>query len=153
MRLACLFAALCCWPLLVKAEIYKSIDENGHVTYSSTPSKGSKRLDLKPLPTMVPPARVKSPNDFPKVDDATQKDRDETRRKILQDELDAEEKLLAESKQNLENVSPEVYQGPDGKTFRNVAKYEENVKQLTEQVEIHQKNVEALKTEISKLNQ
>ena len=100
---------------------------------------------------MVPPAKTKSPKDFPKVDDATQKDRDETRRQILQDELDAEEKLLAESRRNLENISPEVYKGPDGKTYRNVAKYEENTKRLSQQVDIHQKNVEALKTELSKL--
>ena len=39
MKLGYLFAVLCVCPMLVHAEIYKSVDENGHVTYSSTPSQ------------------------------------------------------------------------------------------------------------------
>jgi predicted RNase H-like nuclease (RuvC/YqgF family) len=88
---------------------------------------------------------------FPKVDGETQRGRDDTRRKILQDELDAEQKLLDEANQNLNDASPEVFKGPDGKTFRNVAKYDEKIKQLQEQVDLHTKNIEALKTELSKL--
>lgn len=146
-----LFAMMCAWPFLVQADIYKAVDEHGHVTYSSTPIKGGKKIILEPLPTMVPPSKARSPADFPKVDGATQKERDETRRKILQDELSAEEKLLEESQLNLNEASPEVFKGADGRTYRNVAKYEEKIKQLTEQVELHQKNIEALKTELAKL--
>jgi hypothetical protein len=146
-----LFAMMFAWPLLVQADIYKAVDENGHVTYSSTPIKGGKKIIMEPLPTMVPPGKPRSPADFPRVDGAKQKERDETRRKILQDELTAEEKLLEESRQSLNDASPEVFKGQDGKTYRNVAQYEENTKQLTEQVELHQKNIEALKSELSKL--
>ncbi|MDH4234366.1 MAG: DUF4124 domain-containing protein [Gallionella sp.] len=146
-----LFAMMCAWPLLVQADIYKAVDANGHVTYSSTPIKGGKKIVLEPLPTMVPPGSARSPADFPKVDAATQRARDETRRKILQDELDTEEKLLSESQQQLNEASPEVYVGQGGKTFRNVAKYEETIKPIQEQIELHQKNIEALKTELSKL--
>lgn len=146
-----LFAMMCIWPLLAQADIYKAVDANGHVTYSSTPIEGGKKIILEPLPTMVPPGKARSPADFPKVDAATQRDRDETRRKILQDELDAEEKLLAESQLKLNEASPEVYMGQGGKTFRNVAKYEEAIKPIQEQIELHQKNIEALKTELSKL--
>ena len=72
---------------------------------------------------------------------------------ILQNELTSEEKLLAEAKQHLQEAeaNPEVYKGAGGKTFRNVGKYEEKIKPLAEQVELHQKNIEALKTELSKL--
>lgn len=146
-----LFALACAWPLLAQADIYKAVDADGHVTYSSTPIKGGKKIMLDPLPTMVPPGKAHTSANFPKVDAAKQKERDEIRRKILQDELDTEEKLLRESQQNLNDASPEVFRGADGKTYRNVAKYEENVKQLTGQVELHQKNVEALKTELAKL--
>ncbi len=146
-----LFAMMCAWPLLVQADIYKAVDADGHVTYSSTPIQGGKKIYLEPLPTMLPPGKARSPADFPKVDAEKQKERDETRRKILQDELNAEEKLLEESQQNLNDASPEVFKGADGKTYRNVAKYEENIKSLTEQVELHQKNVAALKAELSKL--
>ncbi len=146
-----LFAIICALPVLAQADIYKAVDEDGHVTYSSSPIKGGKKIILEPLPTMVPPGKARTPADFPKVDAAKQKERDETRRKILEDELAAEEKLLQEAQQNLNEASPEVFSGPGGKTYRNVAKYEEKTKQLSEEVELHQKNIEALKTELSKL--
>jgi hypothetical protein len=152
MKLRYLLAMLCVCPSLVQADIYKAVDENGHVTYSSTPIKGGKKIFLEPLPTMDAPSRA-SPEGFPKVDGETQKNRDDTRYMILQNELSAEEKMLEEAKQNLQEgeANPEVFQGKDGKTYRNVAKYDEKIKPLTDQVELHQRNVEALKTEISKL--
>ena len=155
MKLAYLLAALCVCPMLVHAEIYKSVDENGHVTYSSTPLKGGKKLNLEPLPTMVPPANVQSSEGFPRVDTETQRGRDDTRRKILQDELNAEQKLLDVATQNLKDgeSNPEVFKGKDGKTFRNVAKYDEKIKTLQEQVDLHKNNVEALKTELSKISE
>lgn len=151
MKLFYLFVLLCLSPVLAQAEIYKLVDKDGHVTYSSTPIKGGKKIVLEPLSTMAPPAV--SPKDFPKVDAETQKGRDETRRRILEDELSSEELLLEEAKQALKEgeEKPEVYRGKDGKTYRNVAKYEEKIKTLTEQVDLHQKNIEALKTELSKL--
>jgi Domain of unknown function (DUF4124) len=153
MKLGYWIALLGVCPMLVHADIYKAVDENGHVTYSSTPLKGGKKLILEPLPTMVPPANVQAPADFPKVDNETQRERDDTRRKILHDELNAEQKLLDEATQNLKDgeSSPEVFKGQDGRTFRNVAKYDEKVKALQEQVDLHKNNVEALKTELSRL--
>jgi hypothetical protein len=146
-----LFAVLCVCPLLVQAEIYKAVDEDGHVTYSSTPIKGGKKLILEPLPTMKPMSSATS--DFPKVDNETQRARDDTRRKILQDELNAEEKLLIEAERNLmeSESNPEVYKGTDGRTYRNVAKYDEKIKPLQDQVDLHKNNIQALKTELSKL--
>jgi len=148
-----LIVVVCICPLLAQAEIYKAVDEDGHVTYSSSPIKGGKKLNLEPLPTMVPPSRVHSSGDFPRVDSETQKNRDDKRYMILQNELTNEEKLLAEAKQNLAEAesNPEVFKGQDGRTYRNVAKYQEKIKPLSEQVDLHQKNIEALKTELSKL--
>ncbi len=148
-----LLAIICLCPALAQAEIYKAVDADGHVTYSSTPIKGGKKIILEPLPTMVPPARTTTPEGFPRVDGATQKSRDDARRKILQDELEAEGRLLEEARQRLKEgeETPEVYRGQDGKTYRNVAKYEEKIKTLKEQVDLHSNNVEALKIELSKL--
>lgn len=155
MKICYLLAVLCVFPMLAQAEIYKAVDADGHVTYSSTPIKGGKKIILEPLPTSVPSARGRStatPEDFPKVDAATQRSRDDGRRKILLNELSSEEKLLEEARASLKEGedNPEVYKGKDGKTYRNVAKYEEKVSVLKDQVELHQKNVEALKTELSK---
>ncbi len=145
-----LFAVLCTCPMLAQADIYKAVDENGHVTYSSSPIKGGKRIYLEPLSTMVPPAKV---DNFPNVDRDTQRERDDNRRKILQDELNSEQKLLAQAQQNLKDgeADPEVFHGADGKTYRNVAKYDAKIKDLSDQVDLHQQNVDALKAELSKL--
>jgi len=164
MKLRYLFAVLCIYPLLTHAEIYKYVDQDGHVTYSSTPIKGGKKIVLEPLTTMSPPARsssTASPGDFPKVDGATQKGRDDRRQRILEDELEGEEKLLEEAKQNLRTgeETPEVFKvvvgkKPDGSpitaTRRNTVRYEEKLKTLTEQVDLHQRNIDALKVELSK---
>lgn len=144
-----------CFIGVSHAEIYKRVDADGHVTYSSEPLKGSHKLQLKPLPTL--PARPRSQSgrtdsaDFPRVDSATQKSRDNTRRQILEDELDSEEKALTEARRKLQEgaETPEVTMSRDGKTYRNVAKQEEKMAELKELVQVHEKNIAALKTEIS----
>lgn len=152
-----LFLLLAALP--AQADIYKSVDADGHVTYSSVPTKGSKRLDLGPAPTSrsaeSPVRRQTSESgaeSFPRVDRVTQQNRDDVRRRILEEELATEQKLLVEARQNLKEgeEQPEVFRGKDGKTYRNVAKYEEKIRDLTEEVELHQRNIEALQTELSR---
>lgn len=158
MKLHHLFV-LCCsatFAIGAHAEIYKRVDEDGHVTYSSTPIKGSKKLHLEPLPTMAPPAKSRNSESSPdfRVNSETQNRRDNTRRKILEDELATEQKALEEARANLKEGqdNPEVYKNASGQTFRNVAKYEEKINNLQEDVTSHEKNIEALKTELSHLN-
>lgn len=135
-------SGLCCagWA---QAEIYKRVDAEGHVTYSSVPIKGAKKLHLAPLPTMPPPAHMRNKEtaaDFPRVDSATQKERDNTRKQILEEELAAEEKALAEARADaLESGTI-----ADGKVSRNTAGQE--------RVQMHEKNIEALKTELAHQN-
>lgn len=139
-----------------QAEIYKKVDADGHVTYSSTPTKGSKKVDLGPLTIVPSPTRAHNdatPSASLKVDSATQKNRDNLRRKILEEELSTEKKLVEEARQNLINGKehPEMLKDKDGKDYRNAAKYKENINALQGQVILHDKNVEALKTELLKL--
>lgn len=157
MKLRHLFV-LCCsaaFTIHAQAEIFKRVDGEGHVTYSSTPIKGGKKLHLEPLPTMAPPAKAHTPEGFPRVDSETQNRRDSTRRRILEDELNTEQKALEEAQLKLKDGqdNPETYKGANGQTFRNVAKYEEKVNALQDDVTAHEKNIEALKTELSNLNQ
>lgn len=145
----------------VQAEIYKSVDADGHVTYSSTPSKGAKKLGLEqpqsaaPPPPSASPARARNnptPRDFPRVDTSTQKNRDNTRLKILTDELDAEEKLLDEARQNLKA-------GEDGPEYERdqyhrpvlTSSYKEKMGALQAEVTLHEKNIAALKSELANL--
>ncbi|MFA6920852.1 MAG: DUF4124 domain-containing protein [Gallionella sp.] len=138
MKFGCLL--LCLIPSLALADIYKSVDADGHVTYSSAPIKGGKRVVLTPLPVVSAPARTSnSPQDFPKVDKETQKGRDSMQRKVLEDELKAEEDLLGGAQQSLKL----------GEAAR--PKDDEKIKALTRQVDLHQRNINALKIELSKL--
>ena len=130
-RLSLLSCALA-YTAVTQAEIFKRVDADGHVTYSSAPIKGGKKLHLEPLPTMVAPAnsaKGRSENSDFRVDGRTQNRRDDTRRKILEDELATEQKALDEARIKMQDAedTPEVYKGANGQTFRNVAKYDEKV--------------------------
>lgn len=156
MKVVYVIALFCTIPLIAQADLYKSVDADGHVTYSSSPIKGGKKIYLEPLPTMAPLARTRTPAGFPRVDEETQKGRDETRRKILLDELSAEQKLLEESKRNLQDAEAQNHGDAtsNGKHVYNEAvaqQYAAEVNKRTEEVNLHQKNIDALNSELSKL--
>ncbi|MFL9709493.1 DUF4124 domain-containing protein [Methylobacillus sp. Pita1] len=136
------------------AEIYKSVDENGHVTYSNVPSKGAIKLEIDPPPpatTAAPkPKTQATPSNFPRVDSQTQKKRDDQRKKILLEELEAEKAALEEAKKAYAEgeSKPEVYRGANGKTYRNVAKFEEKMQRLQADVDAHERNVQLLQKEL-----
>jgi hypothetical protein len=134
---------------VAQADIYKLVDENGRVTYSNVPMAGAKVIIMEPIQT-VPAAKVKepaassaTPANFPKVDGATQRNRDQSRKKILDDELAAEEKLLGDAKKALAEGEAER-RGDE----RNYAKYQERVQKLKDTVSQHEKNIAALRKEI-----
>lgn len=143
------------------ADIYKYVDENGHVTYSNVPIKGAKRISVEPAVSGNSSAENKprrtqtaTPAGFPKVDQKTQNQRDDKRRQILLEELENEKKALVEAKQAYAEgeATPEVYRGAGGKTFRNVPKYEEKMQRLQADVDAHEKNIQLLQKELDALN-
>ena len=152
-------------PLLAHAEIYKTVDAEGRVTYSNVKIKGAKKLDLEPADTSfgtgtgsgdgatkrAPQTRTATPASFPKVDAGTQNQRDGKRKDILQGELDAERKALEDAKKAYaEGASdPEVFKTKDGQTRRNVPKFEEKMKSLQADIDAHQRNIELLEKEIN----
>jgi Domain of unknown function (DUF4124) len=152
-------------PQLVHAEIYKHVDAEGRITYSNVKIKGAKKLQLEPADTnfgtdsggekkRTPSTRTATPASFPKVDEGTQNQRDGKRKEILQSELDGEKKALENAKKAYEEgaSNPEVFKTKDGKTLRNVPKFEEKLKGLQAEVDAHQRNIELLEKEISNIN-
>jgi len=89
-------------------------------------------------------AATPTPAGFPRVDTATQKGRDDVRRKVLSDELAAEEKLLAEARMTHADGAPV----PLPEERANAEKYRERIARLRQAVTVHEKNVEALKKEL-----
>ena len=128
-------------PSWAGADIYKAVDADGHVTYSSSPIRGGKRV-IESTATPEPRSRSAStPEDFPRVNSETQKGRDQTRRSILQDELKTEEVLLGTAKESLRA----------GQSDAGISKNGDKLKALAKQVELHQRNVDALNIELSRL--
>ena len=133
-------------------DICKYADSEGRVIYSNLPVKGAKRLScdvtLDPSPSGGKSARNDpSPSGFPKVDPGTQRNRDDTRRKILEEELANEEKLLVEARSAFRGGAPEKLAEEQG----NEAKYRDRVGKLKQNLAVHEKNVDALKQELAKL--
>ena len=130
-----------------KAEIYKSVDEDGRVTYSNVPSKGAQKLNLEPLNT-VPSSKpnTQPPGSFPKVDAETQKNRDKVRRQILDNEL-------AQEMTQLEDAKKALAEGEATRlgSERNYQRYLDRIQPLKDAVAEHQKNIDALKEELAGL--
>ena len=152
-------------PQMAHAEIYKITDANGNVTYSNVKIKGAKKLDLEPADTnfgndtsnetkRVTRTRTAIPASFPKVDADTQIQRDAKRKEVLKTELDAEKQALDEAKKAYSEgeSNPEVFKTKDGKTLRNVAKFQEKMKGLQAEVDAHQRNIDLLTKEINAIN-
>ena len=96
----------------------------------------------------VPPARNAaanpSPAGFPKVDPATQNNRDGARRRILEEELSGEDRALAQARTEL--TEQESIRNGDEKNYQRVL---DRLQKYKDEVELHEKNVEALKKELS----
>src|SRR5436190_1923053 len=92
-------------PKQVEGAMYKCETGSGGFSYFNVPDatgpqpteKAAARPPAGNGSVAVPPARTSS-NGFPRVDAETQKGRDDMRRRVLRDELAAEEKLLGESR-------------------------------------------------------
>lgn len=89
-------------------------------------------------------AKTPTPANFPRIDDSTQRRRDDLRRMVLQEELASEEK-------NLEEARRQLSQGEKLLAGENAASpaYQTRVKQLRSAVERHQRNIAAIRKEIS----
>ena len=86
-----------------------------------------------------------TPSNFPRVDAATQKSRDEMRRKVLDDELASEEKLLGDARDAYGNGAPQ----PLPEEQADAEKYRQRIARLRQAVQLHERNVEALRKEIA----
>jgi hypothetical protein len=151
----CLHAIAWCTPLLLAslqaaADICKYVDRDGNLHYTNVaPEKGWKKLSCgvggTPTPGEPETRSAPSPAGFPKVDAGTQKGRDDLRRKVLNEELATEEKLLAEARTAYGNGAPPAT--PDEQAIPQ--KYAERLARLRQAVSLHEKNIAALKKELA----
>jgi hypothetical protein len=126
-------------PEVVEGTMYRCVTQSGFTSYFNVPGAvpasptGAGRASATPTPA-----------GFPKVDTATQKGREDVRRKVLADELAAEEKLLAEARATYADGAPLPL--PEEKASAD--KYRERIARLRQAVTVHEKNVDALRKEL-----
>ncbi len=146
-----------------RADVFKCADPvSGKVTYTNakTGEKGctllQKEQPLKTAPASAPRKAAASssssssssstPAEFPRVDSTTQRSRDNDRRKILETELESETQALETARKALAEQQ-QIRNGDE----KNYAKVLERLKPYQEQIELHERNSEAIRTEIGRL--
>ena len=137
-----------------RADICKYIDADGNTHYSNVaPEKSWRKLGcttgddatLRRSANGAASRAAPSPPGFPRVDTETQKGRDDVRRRVLADELAAEEKLLAETRALYGGGAPP----PLPEERADAEKYRARIARLRQSLTVHEKNVEALKKELA----
>jgi hypothetical protein len=157
-RLPLVLLFFACCP--ARAEIYECVDQNGNKRFTNiaTEAKGCKVLNVGPIdPAPSAPAAgtaklqgkappVATPSNFPRVDRALQRERDNDRRRILENELASEEKLLAQARKQLAEQQS-VRLGSE----RNYQRVLDRLEPYENNVRRHEDNVASLRREISKI--
>lgn len=141
--------------------VYVCTDDSGAREYRNTgATKGCKKLELSGTPAAAAPQVKRATGNvtangavkpaqaaaFPKVDSGTQQARDNERKLLLQDELNAEQGRLAALRAEFNQGEPER-RGDE----RNYARYQERVAGLKDQLAGAERNVAALKRELGAL--
>jgi hypothetical protein len=152
--LVCL-VGLCALPLAAHAQIFECVDEGGtkRFTNIAAEAKGCKALNILPMePAPAPaapgtatprtprqgPVPPATSTNFPRVDRATQQARDNDRRRILEQELGVEQKLLDDARREL---------AADQSAGAQPTRIEAHQRRIR----IHEENLASLRREISNL--
>lgn len=129
-------------PVAIISGFYKCNTASGAEAFFNVPGvTDSRGADVGSPKTSAP---TPTPPGFQRVDPATQKSRDDVRRKVLTDELSTEEQLLAEARASYANGAPV----PLAEEQNDAEKYRERIAHLRQAVQLHERNIEALKKEI-----
>lgn len=137
---------LACWAGWAQAqgEIYKCPDATGRPTYTNVKrDTAGKNCTMVSREVSVVPAVPMVRSVQPAKATATTLSRDESRRKILENELESEQKLLSDARQKLAEQ-----EGTRSGDERNYVRVQDRLKPYQETVDLHQKNIEQLQREL-----
>jgi len=131
-------------PVAITEVVYKCTTTSGAEAFFNATGAGAGAATPAPRKADKAVAST-SPAGFPRVDAETQKGRDDLRRKVLGDELAAEEKSLSEARVAFDNGAP----APLPEERADAEKYRQRIARLRQAVQLHERNVEALKKELT----
>jgi Skp family chaperone for outer membrane proteins len=153
LRFLALSLVMAAFVSAARAETCKYMDAEGRVIYSNTatsPPKGAKKIRCFDDPTPKT-AQKPAPNSdaarkeaFPRVDERTQRKRDDDRRQILQRELAEEQNRLAEAQRKLAEAES-LREGGE----RNYQRVLDRLKPFQDAVASHERNIESIQRELS----
>jgi hypothetical protein len=149
--LSALVSAVVAWVPPVAAEIFKCTDAQGNITYSNMKIRNCKSLggDYPRSSGGGSAASSASPASaagFPRVDPGQQKARDDDRRRILEQELATEQKALDQARRELSEQ--EAIRNGDERNYQKVL---DRLQPFKDRVALHERNIEAIKKEMSHL--
>jgi Domain of unknown function (DUF4124) len=146
------------------ADVYKCVDPTGHVTYtnskgmgkgctllaqdqavSSVPGSGPVRSPGASAPQSGAPSST-TPGNFPRVEPSVQKARDNDRRGILEKEMATEQKALEIAQKEL--AEQEAIRNGDERNYQRVL---DRLQPYKDKVQMHERNIEALRRELANL--
>jgi len=132
-------------------EIYKCIDQRGRPLYTSdrrdTAGKKCEVVSREVSEVPADKARPKSPANFPKESLAERSAAKAKQRETLEQELRQEQSMLADARGKLAEQES-IRSGNE----KNYARVLERLRPYQDAVEVHEKNVEALKRELANLS-
>jgi hypothetical protein len=147
----CIFAG----ASVAQPSTFRCVDVNGRSTYTNIKEETtgkkctvvSREVSVVPADQVAPAggAAGKAPGAAAKSA-STAASRANDRRKILEEELDGEQKRLSEARQKL--AEQQAVRSGDEKNYQRVL---DRLKPFTETVEQHEKNVEQLRRELSSI--
>lgn len=148
---ACLYLSVA--SAMAQSATYRCVDPNGRSTYTNIQEEtsGKKCTVVSREVSVVPADRIApavgaSAVKPPASATPTAASRANDRRKILEEELNGEQKRLAEARQKL--AEQQGIRNGDEKNFQRVL---DRLKPFTEVVERHEKNVEQLRRELASI--
>ncbi len=149
MRTLVLALSLTFAAFAVRAEIYECIDQSGNKRFTNIGSeaKGCKPMNIAPPSAATPSrpaAKSAAPAKFPSVDAQTQKQRDTDRRRILEQELASEQKLLEQAQKDLAEQEA-IRLGSE----RNYQRVLDRLEPYKKKVKLHEDNIANLKKELA----
>lgn len=150
--------------------MYKCVLPDGRIEYTNKTTldtRGCAKLNIEPSVVVPAPrsatpaapaapaatprpassASAPTPANFPRVDSATQKARDTDRKRILEEELQAQQARLAELSKAYNNGEPER----QGDEARNYQKYLDRVQRMKNDLARVQGDITSVKSELDKI--
>jgi hypothetical protein len=142
---------------LARADIWECVDSSGNKRFTNVKAEaaGCKPMNLPPVASVPAPKpavkgesrpQAAAAGNFPKVDAPTQLQRDGERRRILEQELASEQKLLDQAKKDL--AEQEATRLGSERNYQRVL---ERLEPFKKKVSLHENNVTNLRKELSSL--